>query len=145
MEGETFSITMNFPNLITANQKCKEKHFLWVSGGQQVGQPTCHVQTPVCLSDRESDARCQSCSMSKRLNPPLNSKIPSGSCVIPLNFLGRAMGNVAMAKGYNLPISAVIHLTAKHAASAARDWPNVFIYWTHQTTSCHALRSSSPN
>lgn len=51
MEGETFSITMNFPNLITANQKCKEKHFLWVSGGQQVGQPTCHIQTSIRLSE----------------------------------------------------------------------------------------------
>ena len=43
---------MNFPNLITANQKYEEKPFLWVSGSQRVGQPTCRVQTSVCLSKR---------------------------------------------------------------------------------------------
>lgn len=41
---------MNFPNLITANQKCEEEHFLWVSGAQQVGQPTCGVWISVCVS-----------------------------------------------------------------------------------------------
>lgn len=44
------SVTVNFPNLITANQKCEEKLFLWVSGAQQAGQPTCGVWTSVCLS-----------------------------------------------------------------------------------------------
>lgn len=48
-EGEPSSITVNVPNLITANQKCEEKHFLWVSGAQQVGQPT-GVWISVCLS-----------------------------------------------------------------------------------------------
>lgn len=50
--GETSSITMNFSNLITANQKCAENHFLCVSGVQQVGQPTCRAQTSICLSER---------------------------------------------------------------------------------------------
>jgi len=41
LHGETSSITMNFPNLITGNQKGEEKHFPWVSDVQQVGQPPC--------------------------------------------------------------------------------------------------------
>lgn len=43
--GEPSSVTVNFSNLITANQKCEEKRFLWVSGAQQAGQPTCGVWT----------------------------------------------------------------------------------------------------
>lgn len=50
--GKPSSVTVNFSNLITANQKCEEKHFLWVSGAQQAGQPTCGVWTYVFLSGR---------------------------------------------------------------------------------------------
>lgn len=52
---ETSSITMNFSNRITAHQKCEERHFLWVSGAQ----PTCWVQTSICLSEWEEQRTLQ--------------------------------------------------------------------------------------
>lgn len=59
--------------------------------------------------------------MSKQLKPPSNAGISSGSCVIPLYFLEKAMDNLVMAKGWNWPIFAVIHLTVEYVAPAATD------------------------
>lgn len=69
----------------------------------------------------ESDGHCKSCSMSKQLKAPRNVRIGSGSCVIPLNFLEKTVGNFVMAKEWNWPISAVIHLTVECVAPAATD------------------------
>lgn len=143
--GEPSSVTPNFPHLITANQECEEKHFLWVSGAQQAGQPTCGVRTSVCLSRQGEWCTLQILQHVKAAESPINVGIGSGNCVIPLNFLENAMGNFVIAKGWNWPISAVIHLTVECVAPAATDWPNMLIYWNHQTISCHVLWSSSPN
>lgn len=59
--------------------------------------------------------------MSKQLKAPCNVGIGSGTCVIPLNFLEKAMENFLMAKEWNWPISAMIHLTVKCMAPAATD------------------------
>lgn len=97
--GETSSITMNFPNLITANQKCEEKHFLWVSGAQQVGRPTYRVQTSICLSERGEGCTLQILQNVKTAETPIKCWDSVWKLYNPFEFSRKAYGKFRDSEG----------------------------------------------
>lgn len=137
--GQTSFITGNFPYLITANQKCEEKHFLWVSGAQQVGQPTCRVQTSVCLSKLGEQCTLQILQHVKTAEIPIKCQNLVWELCNPFEFSRKGYGKFSDGEGAEFACFCC-DLPCCRVCSTCSSGLTQYVYVLNpSTTSCHVL------